>query len=134
MSSISASSSSTNIQSPYVNFTIEDQKWYASWYYTTLQCSNLSDWVNTISNNNISLSWTGIVVTSGSTNSSLYSSLTGAYQTCNSAIAFLRRDTGGAGVAIYGQYSLGIKVDMTIPGRQAVWTYTWTITYTLIEN
>lgn len=131
---IQATNSQSIVRSTSTIFSVEDQKWFSSWYYTTLQCDDLVAETNTIANTNIMLSGSTLTLITWDTNASVTTSLWNSMQSCNSAIAFIRRNSWGGWASIYSQYGATISIQVTIPAWQAVWDYTSTITYTLIEN
>lgn len=131
---IAASSAQNTVYGISTTFSVEDQKWTTWGYYTTLQCSDLSDWSNTIANTNIALSWSTLTLLSWFANGMVTTSLWNTMVTCNTPITFIRRNTSSTWSNIYSEYWATIKARVTVPARQSIGDYSSTITYTLIEN
>lgn len=138
ISSISASTSpQTVILTPSAwgdYFFVDDQKWLDAWYYTTISCSSLTAWWNSISNTNISVSTDGTVdLVSGTGNPRVTSDIGTTYQTCNNTLTFMRRNNA-ANMSVKWRYGQFLNVKVVVPARQTPGNYTSTITFTLIEN
>lgn len=116
---------------------VQDLNWLNSWYYTTVQSSDLV-WPNwTIPASSIQMRIVGGIVNliAGNANSLvvLWPSMGTAYTLIDTAKVFMKRDWW-TNNGVTGKYGVLPEVQVTIPAFQAVWQYTGRLTITLIEN
>jgi uncharacterized delta-60 repeat protein len=120
-------------QSSY--FQVDDQKWHASGYYTTLSFADLtSTWGSTITSGRIEWKADPVVLLSGTANPlvTLWTGMT-AYSYATWLVTFIKRDPSGTG-GIFSTYGSQLWLRFTLPAYQAPGLYSGVITYTLYEN
>lgn len=117
-------------------FQVDDQRWLNSWYYTTLQLSNLTQLWGSGIIANTSIQWKAdpLVLLWWTTNALVQLGAAWAsYTTANTTSTFIFRNTAPNALKT-SRYGSKIWLRVNVPAYTNVWTYTWTITYTLYEN
>lgn len=115
-------------------FQVIDSNWADSGYYTTLQITDLSWTMTSISNTWIARQSTGIVLLSGTANTgvTLWSAFA-SYSPATWTVTFIKRDPAANWWKI-GTYWAPLELRLSIPAYLKPDTYAGTITYTLYEN
>jgi hypothetical protein len=116
-------------------FKLTDNVWADTWYYTTIQISDLDNGSGDI----IPYDFIAIKALSGidtllwTPNPNIYSAITWEYQYFDIApLTFIKRDTVSNG-GVIGTYGLQTVWKINIPALQNIGNYTGLITYTLYE-
>jgi hypothetical protein len=133
--SLTATNSNQTLELQSNYFKIDDQKGSNSGYYTTLSFSNLT-WSLTgfIPLSAMQIKVDPITTLSWSTNPAVtMNSSLGSYSSISNPIQFIKRSVW-SWANILWTYGSRIRLKINIPAYQPIWTYTWTITYTLYEN
>ena len=115
------------------HFQVVDPAGVDTWYYTTINISDLNAaWGESISNMNISVkTLNGILTLGWSTNTNVQTAITWSYQTWwNNTLTFIKRDTWANGW-LTGTYWSDIVLQLTVPAAQSIWNYSGVIMYTL---
>jgi len=114
---------------------IRDLSGLCSWHYTTIQFSDLSDWVNLIGNQNISLNLNNITTIAGISNpsQSIWSILYNIRWFTDNTTTYINRAFWTNCWYIW-QYWTTWEIKINIPANQVAGTYRWKIYYLLIDN
>ena len=148
LGTVTTSSSATTSSATFANeFWVEDLRGADEGYYTTLQIASTGLQSPTTSTDipaaNVSVKTAatgagGITLMGGSANSQVVVDAgMAAFQTLDSARTFIKRDDSSAGAGnggLVGQYWVAPEIQVVVPAYTAVGSYTWVLTYTLIEN
>lgn len=116
-------------------FSVNDQKWINSWYYTTLSMTSLS-WVNWVIPNSL-IRWKAdpLVLLNWAANTwvLLWWAISTWYIAANTTVTHIYRNAW-INNFVKSNYWSKLNLQVTIPWYSPVGLYTWTITYTLYEN
>lgn len=116
-------------------FWVEDLKSSSAWYYTTLSSTNLSNWSASISAWNLKIkAWNWIVLMWWQQANEVKVSswtLNNFVPLSSAAWVIFRNENANSKVWKYWVRPL---LQLTVPRYQTIWSYTWIMTFTLIEN
>lgn len=114
---------------------IKDLRTSCTGHYTTIQISNINNWSDYISNNNIYFranSW-NIIMWLDNPFSIFWSQISNTRSTAKTPITYIKRENN-QWCGIVGQYWENWEIKITVPANQTAGTYRWKIYYLLIEN
>jgi hypothetical protein len=117
-------------------FQVDDQRWLNSWYYTTLQLSNLSQvgWSGVINNSNIQWKADPLVLLWWTANTLVQlGAARGSYVNANTTSTFIFRNNAPNSFRT-SRYGSRLRLRVNVPAYANVGTYDGVITYTLYEN
>lgn len=116
-------------------FSVEDLKWSASGYYTTLSISALTGANGlTIPASAIQIKANTVTTLSGTSNASvILDPSINSYIAANTPIQFIKRNNN-TWQSIVWTYGSQLRIRINVPAYQSVGSYSGTITYTLYEN
>lgn len=132
------SSTITSVEKQFTGddyFRVDDMKGANSWYYTTLQVTDLT-WDNGIipaANISVKVNSTATELITGTANANvIVTNDLLIYKPLNVAMTFIKRDTA-ANAGKLGRYAAYPWLQVAIPAYQSVGSYHATLTYTIYE-